>query len=445
LPGWPRPGPGFTGAAAEDLDGDGEAELASMGQPEAHLFSPSGAEKPGWPFVFPSPEARSNKDPTVGDVDGDGIGEVAIPISFDPSLYLFRVDGTIQPGFPLLLTPAGLKEGVSMADVNGDGAQELVFQEASGVWIVDGRGQPLPGFPAPRGVGNWAPAIGDLDADGHLEVAWGTPGGDAKVFVYRDDGTLQPGWPVIVPGVTFNTQATIGDVSGDGKPDVVLAGRVSSGFIFAWHADGTPVPGFPFLVPGMVSIEISSVTITDLDQDGDVDLLVGTVTFPGSPGSGRVFAFDLRRPYDPLTMEWPTLGHDIRHTSRYEVPVERVGMDVSLEPEVFSVEHPPAGVVARLVLPELDVPEETGFRVVRVGPRPVRPPLVGILVASPPAERGGPDRVVRFDGPALAAVLGQVAPSPTGLVEIEVESTRIGRRVLAGADALRTSPRPPGE
>jgi hypothetical protein len=55
-----------------------------------------------------------------------------------------------------------------------------------------------------------------------------------------------------------------------------------------------------------------------------VELLVGTVT--GSGGiinSGRVFAFDLDAPYDPATMEWPTLGHDNQHTARYEPPDRR--------------------------------------------------------------------------------------------------------------------------
>jgi hypothetical protein len=340
LPGWPQVGPGFSGTAAEDLDGDGEVELANMGQAgEGHLFLPSGLEKPAWPFVFPSPFAMSNKDPALGDVDGDGVGEIAIPISFAPSLYVLRVDGTEQPGFPLYLTAAGLKQGVSMADVDGDGAQDLVFQEQSGVWIVDGEGRRFPGFPAPPAGGNSAPAVGDIDGDGHLELAFGTIGGDARVFVYRDDGALQPGWPVTVPAFSFNPQVTLGDVDGDGGPDVILGGFTATfsarGRIYAWHSDGSPVSGFPFDVPGGKAIGGSSVTLTDLDQDGDVELLVGVITGFGGTTVGGVHAFDLAAPYDATTMEWPTQGHNVRHTSRYEppdrAPVPEAGPDLVVE------------------------------------------------------------------------------------------------------------------
>jgi hypothetical protein len=180
--------------------------------------------------------------------------------------------------------------------------------------------------------------VGDLDGDGHLELAYGTIGGDALVFVYRDDGTLQPGWPVTVPGFSFNAPATLGDVDGDGGVDIVLAGFVASfgstGLVYAWHADGTPVSGFPFLIPNGKTVVHAGVTITDLDQDGDVDLVVGTVTGFGGGFSGGVFVFDLSAPYDSSTMEWPTQGHDIRHTSRYEppnrAPVPDAGMDRSV-------------------------------------------------------------------------------------------------------------------
>jgi hypothetical protein len=341
LTGWPQLGPGvFRTVAIEDLDEDGRLELAGAADGVVYLWDATGAWMPGWPFVFANPFLQASRLPAaVGDVDGDGIREIAVAMGRDPSLYLFTHDGVVRPGFPIILTLFGLKEGLSMADVGGDGRYELLFQERTGVWILDGYGNPLPGWPIPPGGGNEAPAIGDIDRDGRLELVWGTTGGPAHVFAVHDDGTAVDGWPITVPGMSFNAQATLGDVDGDGGVDVVLGGFTTgfsaAGRIFAWHADGTLAFGFPFDVPDGKAIGISSVTITDLDEDGDVDLLVGAITGIGGTNNGRVFAFDLPAPYDPSTMEWPTLGHDVRHTSRYEppdgAPVAEAGPDLVVE------------------------------------------------------------------------------------------------------------------
>ena len=124
-------------------------------------------------------------------------------------------DPAWRGGFPRFL---GLGKGVSPvpADVDGDGADDLVLADSGGaVHVVDRRGRALPGWPArtrvlrmglrrtPAGRAGAVPvardpvavppAVGDLDGDGRAEViATATSG---RVYVFDRRGRLRPGWP----------------------------------------------------------------------------------------------------------------------------------------------------------------------------------------------------------------------------------------------------------
>jgi hypothetical protein len=92
----------------------------------------------------------------------------------------------------------------------------------------------------------------------------------------------------------------LGDITGDGRPDVLFGigggSDTSPNRIYGFKHDGSTVPGFPLVVGGPVR---ATPTLTDLDGDGDVDLVYAGWDL-------AIHAWDLRQPWRPEYMPWPT-------------------------------------------------------------------------------------------------------------------------------------------
>jgi len=82
--------------------------------------------------------------------------------------------------------------------------------------------------------------------------------------------SLQPGWPQSTGSYVFSSPA-LGDLDGEGDLEVVV-GSVDSK-VYAWHHDGTPVAGWPQSTGSDV---VSSPALGDLDGDGDLEVVVGS-------------------------------------------------------------------------------------------------------------------------------------------------------------------------
>jgi hypothetical protein len=259
--------------------------------------------------------------PALYDVDGDGRLEI-VQATSDGAVHVLRADGTELPGFPVRTdTAPGFdgSNGVSYAGVGGwrtlprpgdgvshppavgdldhDGGVDIVVATNNGrVYAWDAYGHrrarfpvqtsrayarqavPVPDTPYTRGrtAGAFgAPVLVDLDGDGKLEVVLG--GWDAKVYAWRPDGSLLPGWPAdtenpdktVPPGFVYArdhkvaTTPTVADVDGDGHPDVIVALQDTSfptanssgpvtGYVTAFTSKGRLIPGYPTRIPAAV-------------------------------------------------------------------------------------------------------------------------------------------------------------------------------------------------
>jgi len=238
------------------------------------------AELAGFPMSFgTSLEAGAS----MADIEGRGVLDTIIAGS-DGSVHAIRPDGTEAMGFPVMTNLARgvdpaypfnylkshawkskqiplphdpIESPLAIGDLDHDGALDIVATTADGfAYVWDGSGKLRPGFPVftdrsvqrqsvppPDSPNSYNPmtgssggaALGDLEGTGQLDIV--LPGWDGKIYAWRPDGSLVPGWPVdaadLPPGSipSFGTPThdpkivttpTLVDIDGDGHPDVFV-------------------------------------------------------------------------------------------------------------------------------------------------------------------------------------------------------------------------------
>ena len=165
---------------------------------------------------------------------------------------------------------------MAAADFNGDGRLDLVVTSGSysnqRLMIRLGNGDGTFGDPLFIGTGGYnvgAPAIGDFNGDGKLDLAV-ADGRSVYVLLGNGDGTFQTG---VAYGTSYGGfSAAAADVNGDGKLDIITNG-VS---VFLGNGDGTFTNGGG--VGQRTIIVLPHRNIGDFNGDGKLDLAVSSST-----------------------------------------------------------------------------------------------------------------------------------------------------------------------
>jgi len=239
------------------------------------------------PLLLITDELNKPTGLDIGLIDGDDRPDVLTSSFWDDRLAWYYND---LPGSGQFLGPQDISLAmdatttVATADVDGDGDLDVLgtdIEDVSNkaVWFPnDGLGtlgEPVPISLHAVGTRSLFPA--DFDGDGDRDVAFNVE--DFPGFIVWQENTTGLGDFGVVHTVTDQVKAAFsisgGDLDGDGDVDLLSASQDDDKIAWYRNTDGLGTFG-PQLVLSTSSDHARSVRASDLDGDGDLDVLAAS-------------------------------------------------------------------------------------------------------------------------------------------------------------------------
>jgi hypothetical protein len=230
------------------------------------------APGPAATITFQNPSTYSvpfASDVLIADMDGDGNNDLIASGSADLGIFYGRGTGALEAYASVLSRPSGI--GVrAAADMNGDGRKDLL--------CVSGSRQ----FAAPIEVTVTSDphdiSVGDLNGDSRLDFVLALPNsgaGRVAAVLNEGNGSFRVGSYYSMGGHVLSVR--VGEVNGDGILDFVAAATTSTvnrsgGRLYIGRGDGN------FVYSTALDTGTGNVTgpqIADFNRDNRTDILIG--------------------------------------------------------------------------------------------------------------------------------------------------------------------------
>jgi len=334
---WPAQtgGPIMSSVEVADLDGDGKQEvIATSYDNKIYIFNSTGFRK----AVMDLGGTASFNTPVIADLDGNGDKEIvctswggklkvfnkrgellweqhlgarisAPPVVKDLDckpdsktkarkqeiivktdtgyINVFKANGRNQPGFPKRVSnPTGYWPTTPVAaDLDGDGEREILVPATHppGIVVLSDKGNILKKIKLKDDIADTL-LIEDADKDGNPDILFASENG--KIGIINVQDTMRKSgdsvFPVYLPGFPKKVAPFIQavpqftDINGDGEREIIYtaynpkAKGKKVGWIGAIDLNGRKIEGFPLYI----GKTLSRLTISDIDNDGDMELIV---------------------------------------------------------------------------------------------------------------------------------------------------------------------------
>ena len=284
------------------------------------------------PAVLYDTGAAATESAVVADVDRDGHPDVIVAIqnhSFGTGTHglaaVMRGNGDGTFGEAVTYdSGGGAPFSLAVADLNADGAPDIVMDNFCGLAGAGTCGPGTVGVLLNRGDGTFAGAvswdlgdssqtiaIADVNGDGRPDLVAAASFLGVSVLLGNGDGTFQQPTFAGVGPIQARSVA-VADMNRDGRLDVVASGSdnsVSPGrgavAILPGNGDGTFQPPLATYESGVTGGQANAVAVADLDGDGALDVAVanyadrtaGVLLGTGTGGLRPVVLYDSGGPF----------------------------------------------------------------------------------------------------------------------------------------------------